>query len=90
MAFQPFSRSHFNTSYLVSLCYRSPLHFLLTNRVFIKDSFFLFIFLPKCSHLPYLFFLGGGGFVLWCMIAKGSADIWQIWDTDLRRVSQVS
>lgn len=30
------------------------------------------------------------GFVLWCMIAKGSADIWQIWDKDLRRVSQVS
>lgn len=80
MSFQPFARliwSHFIT---------------VLPAVSLDKSCLLLKPVPSC-HLPAkeqplaLPFLG---FVLWCMIAKGSADIWQIWDKDLRRVSQVS
>lgn len=79
----------FSFPFLISLCS----HFItVLPAVSFDKSRLLLKTVPSC-HLPAKvqpLALPFVGFVLWCMIAKSSADIWQIWDKDLRRVNQVS
>lgn len=59
------------------------IHLFRSHSITVDKSRLLLKTVPSC-HLPSKvqpLALPFFGLVLWCMIAKGSADIWQIWDS---------